>query len=263
MGKKIKITIAIVLMVLSIPFCKRWFSTVEYYFSDEGEKATSSLKYRLTGTKTVEVAGLERFWSGEVIIPEKTIYCGYLCTVTSIGKKAFYGCSRITSVKIPTSVTEIGDYAFKGCSSLRDVEIPMSVTDIGKYAFLGCSGLTSVEIPSSVTEIGWCAFSGCSGLASVEIPSSVTEIGGGTFSDCSGLASVEIPSSVTEIGWCAFSGCSGLKRLEIPSSVTEIGNYAFKNCYNLIIVIDNYKNKVKVGYEAFEGCKSVTWREDM
>ena len=160
MGKTIKITIAIALMVLSIPFCMRWRSTVEYYFSDEGEKATSSLKYRLTGTKTVEVAGLERFWSGEVIIPEKTIYCGYLCTVTSIGKKAFYGCSRITSVKIPTSVT-----------------------DIGKYAFLGCSGLTSVEIPTSVTEIGWGAFEECSRLTSVNIPSSVTKIGSEAFKE--------------------------------------------------------------------------------
>ncbi|MBO7443084.1 MAG: leucine-rich repeat domain-containing protein, partial [Paludibacteraceae bacterium] len=119
------------MIVLSIPFCKRWFSTVEYYFSDDRKQATSSLKYRLTGTKTVEVAGLERFWSGEVIIPEKTIYCGYLCTVTSIGKDAFYGCSRITSVKIPTSVTEIGWGAFYGCSGLTSVEIPSSVTEIG------------------------------------------------------------------------------------------------------------------------------------
>ena len=187
MGKKIKITIVVAVIVLSIPFCMRWYSTVEYYFSDEGKQASSSLKYKLTGTKTVEVAGLERFWSGEVIIPEKTIYCGYLCTVTSIGKDAFYGCSRITSVKIPTSVT-----------------------DIGEYAFGGCSGLTSVEIPASVTEIGWRVFSGCNGLTSVEIPSSVTEIGSGAFRDCSGLRSVEIPSSVTEIGEEAFYGCSGL-----------------------------------------------------
>lgn len=247
MSKQIKITIAVALIVLSIPFCKRWFSTVEYYFSDEGEKATSSLKYRLTGTKTVEVAGLERFWSGEVIIPEKTIYCGYLCTVTSIGKKAFYGCSRITSVKIPTSVTEIGDYAFKGCSSLRDVEIPMSVTEIGKYAFLGCSGLTSVEIPTSVIEIGWGAFEECSGLTSVEIPSSVTEIGAGAFEGCIGLTNLEIHTSVTENEF---------------GRIIRICNGAFKNCHNLNIVIGNFDSYI-VERDAFEGCKSVTWKKDM
>lgn len=207
MGKTIKITIAIALMVLSIPFCTRWFSTVGYYFSDEREQATSSLKYRLTGTKTVEVAGLERFWSGEVIIPEKTIYCGYLCTVTSIGKDAFYGCSRITSVKIPTSVTDIGDYAFGGCSEL-----------------------TSVNIPSSVTKIGWRVFSGCNGLTSVEILSSVTEIGSGAFRDCSGLRSVEIPSSVTKIGWLAFKGCKKLDIVIDNRADVEIGKYAFEGC---------------------------------
>ena len=82
MGKKIKITIVVAVIVLSIPFCKRWFSTVEYYFSDEGEKATSSLKYILKGTSSVAVTGIEKSCKSEtIIIPEKTIYCGYLCTV--------------------------------------------------------------------------------------------------------------------------------------------------------------------------------------
>ena len=105
MGKKIKITIAVALMVLSIPICMRWYSTVEYYFSDEGKQASFLLEFSLTGISTVEVRGQENCQGDEIIIPEKTIYCGYLCTVTSIGKDAFYGCSRITSVKN----TNVGD----------------------------------------------------------------------------------------------------------------------------------------------------------
>lgn len=104
MGKKIKITIAVALIVLSIPFCKRWFSTVEYYFSDEGKQESSLLEYRLTGT-TAEVVGLKKGHNKEtVIILEKTICCGYLCTVTSIGIGAFLGCCGLTSVEIPSSV---------------------------------------------------------------------------------------------------------------------------------------------------------------
>jgi hypothetical protein len=68
---------------------------------------------------------------------------------------------------------------------------------------------------------------------------------------------------VTEIGRGAFFGCSGLTSVEIPVSVTKIGDEAFKNCYNLNIVIDNTKNNVKVGKDAFEGCKSMTWKKDM
>lgn len=241
MGKKIKITIAIVLMVLSIPLCTRWFSTVKYYFSDEGKQATSSLKYRVTGTSTVQVAGFEEGQTEKtIIIPEKAICCGYLFTVTSIRWHAFHGCSGMTSVKIPSSVTKIGWEAFSGCSGLTSVEIPSSVTEISEYAFKGCSSLTNIEIPSSVTEIGDYAFSGCSGLTSVEIP-----------------------SSVTEIGEHAFEGCSGLTSVEIPSSVTEIGERAFKNCDNLNIVIDNSESNVIVGGDAFEGCKSVTWKKDL
>ena len=250
MGKKIKITIVVAVIVLSIPFCMRWYSTVEYYFSDEGKQASSSLKYRLTGTKTVEVAGLERFWSGEVIIPEKTIYCGYLCTVTSIGKDAFYGCSRITSVKIPTSVTEIGSKAFSGCSGLTSVKIPSSVTEIGNGAFYDCSGLTSVVIPSSVKKIGDYAFRDCSGLTSVEIPMSVREIGEEAFENCIGLTNLEIPTSVEEYDYGRITRS------------TRICSGAFKNCYNLNIVIGTFSRNV-VEENAFDGCKSVTWKKDM
>ena len=67
-------------------------------------------------------------------------------------------------MEIPNSVTSIGYRAFYDCSGLTSVEIPNSVKSIGGSAFSGCSSLTSVEIPNSVTSIGSSAFSGCSGL---------------------------------------------------------------------------------------------------
>ena len=120
---------------------------------------------------------------------------------------AFFGCSSLTSVNIPSSVTEIGDKAFSGCSSLTSINIPSNVTEIGEWAFEGCSSLTNINIPSSVTEINWGAFSGCSSLTNINIPSSVTLIGSGAFSWCSSLTSINIPSSVTKIGGSAFWCC--------------------------------------------------------
>ena len=116
----------------------------------------------------------------------------FYCKANAIGYCAFWGCSGLTSVTIPSSVTEIGPFAFSDCRSLTCVTIPSSITKIGDNAFSGCSGLTSVTIPSSVTEIGSSAFSGCSGLTSVTIPSSVTKIGDNAFSGCSGLTSVYV-----------------------------------------------------------------------
>ena len=132
----------------------------------------------------------------------------YYCTFNDrLGDYAFYGCSRLTNLILPSSVTEIGGAAFRGCSGLTNLTIPSSITSIAESTFRGCSGLTSLTIPSSVTEIGESAFNGCSGLTNLTIPSSVTKIGYYAFRGCSGLTSLTIPSSVTWIGGYAFSGC--------------------------------------------------------
>ena len=177
--------------------------------------------------------------------------------VTSIGKEAFYDCSGLTGITIPDSVTSIGKSAFSGCSGLTSITIPSSVTSIGEYVFSSCSGLTSITIPDSVTSIGYYAFGGCSGLTSITIPSSVTSIGEYVFSSCSGLTSITIPDSVTSIGKSAFSSCSGLTSITIPDSVTSIGSSAFSGCSGLTnVTIGN--GVTSIGQSAFYNCSGLT-----
>jgi hypothetical protein len=66
---------------------------------------------------------------------------------------------------IGNKVTSIPYGAFYGCSGLTSVSIPSSVSTIGSLAFYGCTGLTSIVIPSSITSIDDCAFYDCSNLA--------------------------------------------------------------------------------------------------
>ncbi|GHV51143.1 hypothetical protein AGMMS49579_05930 [Spirochaetia bacterium] len=188
--------------------------------------------------------------------------------VVEIGRRAFDGCTGLTSISILASITDIGDYAFLGCTGLTSVSIPASVTNIGRGAFYGCIGLTSISIPASVTGIGDYAFYDCIGLAGISvdsrnpsyssregvlfnkagdtliryppgkrgkygIPVGVTSIGESAFDGCTGLTSVSIPASVTGIEGNAFSGCTGLTSISIPASVTEISIWAFFECTGL------------------------------
>ena len=147
---------------------------------------------------------------------------------------------NIESYVIPSCVTSIGDRAFYGCSSLSEIVIPSCVTSIGNGAFYGCHSLSEIVIPSCVTSIGDSAFSYCRSLSEIVIPSCVTSIGKDAFSRCVSLSEIVIPSSVTSIGKGAFSYCDSLSEIVIPSSVTSIGDSAFYNCKSL----DNLKKEL-------------------
>ena len=124
----------------------------------------------------LEVTSNSVRYTGAISIPSSVTYNGKTYSVTAIGNKAFYYCSGLTSVTIPSSVTSIGDYAFYYCSSLTSVTIPNSVTSIGDYAFYYCYSLTSVTIPNSVTSIGDYAFSNTH-INSLTIGTGVLKIG--------------------------------------------------------------------------------------
>ena len=111
-----------------------------------------------------------------------------------------------------TSNDKIDDYAFYGCSGLTSLTLPSGVTEIGDDAFSGCSGLTNLTLPFGVTKIGYSAFSGCSGLTSLTLPSGVTKIGSSAFSGCSGLTSIYVyAEKLPNMGNDVFDGCDAKK----------------------------------------------------
>ncbi|WP_242832067.1 leucine-rich repeat domain-containing protein, partial [Butyrivibrio sp. VCD2006] len=245
-----------IIVLLMLVFIKRDASAANVFET----KTDGTITWTMYDDGTLEIGG-----SGE--IKNNLGYLNYRSTaikrviisgsVTSIGKSAFNGCSKLTSITIPDSVTSIGYYAFYGCSKLTSITIPDSVTSIGYYAFYGCSSLTSITIPDSVTSIGYYAFYGCSSLTSITIPDSVTSIEYDAFYDCSSLTSITIPNSVTSIGVFAFFNCSSLTSITIPNSVTSIGDYAFYDCSSLTsITIPN--SVTSIGEYAFKYCSSLT-----
>ena len=223
--------------------CKIYLGDILLYPKDVPPTPFSG-KYKLILTDDSVVSG-ECDASSAITINETSAYKTTLkeavigdC-VTSIDGNAFYNCSGLTSIEIPSGVTSIGYSAFYNCSSITNINIPNSVTNIGLEAFYGCSGITSITISDSVTSISSSTFYGCTSLTSIEIPSGVTSIRDSAFQNCTSLTSCTIGSGVTSIGRSSFLNCSGLTSIEIPDSVTNIVSSAFQNCSGLTSVTVN------------------------
>ena len=147
---------------------------------------------------------------GAVSIPGTMLVGGLSLPVTGIGQGAFYNCTNVTGVTIPSSVTCLGDYAFYACTRVTGVAIPNGVANIGNYAFDGCASLASVKIPNSVTNLGNYAFAFCASLASVNPP------------DCS-VASAKTGSSLANLGDYAFACCSNLMAIYFTGNAPILG----------------------------------------
>ena len=66
-------------------------------------------------------------------------------------------------IKIPNTVTSIGKRAFRGCTNLTSIEIPEGVKTIGYAAFSSCNKLTTITLPASLTSFNGTALAGLFG----------------------------------------------------------------------------------------------------
>ena len=205
---------------------------------------------------------------GENSIPNKTnaVKVKIGKAVTSIGKKAFFMCKKITSVEIPNEVTLIDNSAFMYCQRLSSIKIPSGITSIRQSTFSGCSNLSSISIPDNIIDIQSYAFQECKSLSSIVIPNSVVTIGNTAFANCYELTSAVIGTGLTSIGNEIFSNCSKLISISVDN---DNSNYTSKN--NLLLskdektVIQGVNGDVtipdgveNIGRYAFEGCSNLT-----
>ena len=167
-----------------------------------------TLKYTVNEDgKTVSVAEQGEYAvSGEVVIPAKVKDGeGTEYSVTSIGNRAFYNCSTLTTVEIPSSVISIGSSAFNLCDWLTDVtfEANSQLTSIGDWAFVNgaMKELVIPEIPEGDQTIGNYVFQECGFLQTVTIPASVKSIGSDIFDFAFEKSAKTIIYGGTEAEW--------------------------------------------------------------
>ncbi|MBP5418841.1 MAG: leucine-rich repeat protein, partial [Bacteroidales bacterium] len=168
--------------------------------------------------------------------------------VTSLANGAFYGCTSLTSVTLPSGLTTIGTDAFRE-TSLASVSLPSGLISIGSNAFNQCTALASVTFPEGLATIDVGAFSGCSSLTSVTLPESLTTINVGVFSGCTSLASVTIfaPSLYTYGKSVFYDTASGLK-IYVPAGSVD----TYKTNWSA------YEDKI-VAIGSGEPATTVTW----
>lgn len=177
-------------------------------------------------------------------------------SVSYIGACAFMGCSKLSSISLPKNITSIETFSFERCGALVEITIPDNVTRIGEGAFRGCTNLQSISLPSKLKSLGEEAFNNCSSLTSLVISGDVDSIGNSTFLKCSNLTTVVLPDSVEVIAKYAFDGCTNLESISIPDSVTTIDTSAFRDCSSLK-EIHFPQNITMIGNNAFCRCSSL------
>ena len=247
----------------------------------ELNKKTGLLTIRGTGPMT-EYAGTDLInpFSDNQDIKKIIVEDG----VTTISKRAFQGCEKVTEVTLPDSVTEIGEQAFAYCIELERITLPQNITSIKKETFAYCIALQEIDIPESVSVVGDSAFIECVKVSYLAISENLTSIGQYAFACCADLTSISIDPDnpiydsrnncnaiIETASDTLITGCSGTV---IPNTVKAIGDYAFAGpyeyygyCYEMygglpenakLTSINIPANVKEIGEGAFGACIGLT-----
>ena len=174
---------------------------------------------------------------------------------------AFYLCTNLSSMQIPTGVTFIGDHSFEGCDNLTSVQLPINITELFSYTFQNCYKLSYISIPNRVTSIGVNTFGGCISLTTAKLPYSLISISSNSFENCNVLTSVilDCSNNVSNI-LSFFTSCNSLKIIAEDNKVRTISQNAFSTTTsNTKIQNINISNGVtSIGVSAFSKYTALT-----
>ena len=187
----------------------------------------------------------------------------YFTGLTEIYSQAFYLCTQLTSVIIPSSVQTIGYNAFWYCSNLSSLTVPQNVTFIGGGAFSGLYNAESIVVEDGnpnydsrnncnaiIEKNTMTLLAGCNNTTLFE---GIKKIGNHALRTLD-WSSVTIPNSVMAIGDMAFYGCRNLTSITIPENVTSIGDNVLGACEKMASISVEEDNKK---YDSRNNCNAI------
>ena len=236
--------------------------------------------------KEIGESAFESYAGRSFVIPD---------SVSDIGSRAFYNCTRLTSVYIGTGVNYIASDAFIGCTALESVSnasaLPISAGSTA-YGFVGCYAPQIFNYRDGEwktdTEDGFVfVYDGRAGrleeyngnAGELVLPDSFAAYGGQTvtqyrimpsvFADMT-LTSVTIGTGVTSVGSGAFENCTRLTEVHISdlgvwcaidfddesANPLSVAGALYLNG-NRVTELVIPENVTKIGNYAFYGCEWV------
>ena len=117
--------------------------------------------------------------------------------LTAIGRRAFYGCEGLASIRLPYTVKTVGDDAFHGCIRLASFEGGLALSKLGVQVFMDCVSLKTVVLPDGVTHLPNACFAGCISLESLTANGVQTE-GKQVFRNCVKLGTPWVQTAPAE-----------------------------------------------------------------
>lgn len=205
---------------------------------------------RVTAKGTITAIGNGAFgsvtdWKDQEIADTVLTEIPDLSQVTSIGDRAFYGCSALETVDLH-SVTTMGYGAFQGCDALSGAIDLSNLEVIPGHAFCYDPNITSVITCPTLRSIGDWAFIWAD-ISTISLPETLNSIGTYTFYKASLSGTVALPDSLTQLGASAFSGCEEVNAIQIGSGLKDIPKDAFAGCTNLkTITVNNRREDVTI-----------------
>lgn len=198
----------------------------------EGSKFTGNLKTVVISDRVSEIVDIAFYNTGieSVFIPQ---------SVKTIGKKAFWHCSDLTTVGFDrnSSFKTLPEECFKDCTSLKNVTFGR-VEFLGSLAFANCSALERVDL-TNVLSIDSTAFDDCTNLTDVIYQNTDAEeratVSKQAFDDLESLETVMLGNSVEKVEAKAFANCTNLTAAYISDEIEDISDTAFDGCDNLTI----------------------------
>lgn len=124
----------------------------------------NNIRYKIVSTTadnlTVSIIGYKKS-AKKITIPSAVTIDGVSFDVVTIANSAFKNCTQLKgTLKLGNKITTIGKQAFCGCTKIKKLIIGEKVYSIGAKSFYNCSGLSQVNLcsASKLSKVGKAAF---------------------------------------------------------------------------------------------------------